>query len=134
MPKSESLSDPRSLRPAGSRPKFQFSLFWLMVAVTVVAVVLGLGASLGSFFDVMWYATFYFLRCALPTPLVIVAFFGHGRVRAFAIGALVPWVLGLVGNSGQQSLFILSLTICYSLVCGFLAGATWHWLQAKEGS
>lgn len=134
MPKSEPLPDHYSARPAPARPRFQFSLFWLMVAVTVVAVVLGLGASLGPVFGIVWYAALFLVRCAIPTPLLICAIYGRGSIRAFAIGALVPWVVGFISEGQQLSVLMLLLTVCYSLACGFLAVATWRWVrQSSDG-
>jgi hypothetical protein len=99
-----------------------------MVAVTVVAVVLGLGAALGPVFGVVWYIVVYFIRCILPTPLVICAIFGRGRVRAFAIGAIIPWVADFVWSGQQQSLLFLAMTILNSAACGFVAVATYGWI------
>jgi hypothetical protein len=101
-------------------------LFWLMVAVTVVAVVLGLSATLGPVFGVVWYVAIYFVRCIVPTPLVICAIFGRGHVRAFAIGALIPWAVELMWVDQQQSFLALVMTIVNSAVCGFVAVATWR--------
>ena len=42
MPNSEPTPNTRSSRPLISLPRFQFSLAWLLIAVTVVAVVLGI--------------------------------------------------------------------------------------------
>jgi hypothetical protein len=126
MAKTAPLPNPRTALPPAVRPRFQFSLFWLMVTVTVVAVVLGLGASLGPVFGVVWYVTYFFVRCVVPTPLVICAIFGRGHARAFAIGALVPWTLEFFRAGEQQSLLVLTLTILNSAVCGFVAVATWR--------
>ena len=134
MPKTESLPDQRSVRPAATRPRFQFSLFWLMAAVTVVAVVLGLGASVGPVFGIVWYAVLFLVRCAILTPLLICAIYGRGSTRVFSIGALVPWVVSFASDGQQSSILSLFLYACCSVVCGFLAIATWHWVrQISDG-
>jgi hypothetical protein len=132
MPKLEPPADTRSSRPLLSLPRFQFSLAWLMIVVTIVAVILGLGASLGSVFGVAVYVMYLIVRCVVPTPLVICAIFGRGHVRAFAIGALMPWVMVIPWESNQGSLIALVISLICSAACGFLAVATWRWLRRFE--
>lgn len=131
MPKSEPLTNARP----GERPRiprrFQFSLFWLMVTVTAVAVILGLGSTLGSFFGELLYLA---VCCVVPTPLVICVVFARGFTRAFAIGALVPWVMLFLWTTGRGSLLVLAVTLVLSIVCGVIAAGTWRWIRRHEGA
>src|SRR5262245_51075960 len=113
MPNSGPLPDHIATRPRPNRFKFQFSLFWLMVVVTVVAVVLGLVGSFGPVFGIVWYATLYLVRCLILTPMLICAIFGRGHIRAFAVGALVPWVMSFPWETQQVSTLVLILTLSY---------------------
>jgi hypothetical protein len=121
MAESDPTAEGRSSRSIGL-PRLQFSLAWLMIAVTVVAVVLALG---GPLLHIGWLI----VRCVVPTPLVICAIFGRGYLRAFAIGALMPWVLIVPWNAEQGSFVNLFTTLICSAACGFLAAATWRWVR-----
>ena len=101
-----------------------------MVTVTIVAVVLGLGSSLGSFFSEVLYLA---ICCVVPTPLVICVVFGRGYVRAFAIGALIPWIVLLPLGSRSVSLFIVALALVLSATCGMIAAGTWRWIRRLDG-
>jgi hypothetical protein len=131
MPKPEPTSNSRSSRPLVSLPRFQFSLFWLMIVVTLVAVILGLGWSLGSLFlDVIFLA----VCCVVPTPLVICVVFGRGYLRAFAIGALIPWIILIPWGSRSATLIILALTVVLSGTCGLIAAGTWRWIRQTDAT
>ena len=130
MPKSEPLADAHPSERTRVPRRFQFSLFWLMVTVTVVAVVLGLGSTLGSFFSELLYLA---VCCVVPTPLIICVVFARGYTRAFAIGALVPWVMLFPWTTGRGSFLILTVTLILSAICGILAAGTWRWIRRNEG-
>jgi hypothetical protein len=132
MAKSEPTSDTRSPQSLVSLPRFQFSLAWLLIALTVVAVILGLGASLGPVIGVALFVLNLIVRCVVPTPLVICAIFARGQLRAAAIGALMPFVAILPWEAQSASLIALTLTVVCSAVCGFLAAATWRWIRRME--
>src|SRR5882724_943480 len=70
-------------------PRFQFSLRNMLIAVAVLAVLLGLFAVAGGILTWLLAAVVIWI---LPTPLVVSAVYARGDLRAFAIGALVPWV------------------------------------------
>jgi len=120
---------------ASSLPRFQFSLRWLLVAVTAFAVVLGLSKFLGE----------PFVRCiawivyvVAPTPLIAAAIYARGDIRAFAIGALVPWVL-LGSELRLQSTSWSGLGLVFWLVlfgglCGSIAVATRRWIERHGGT
>jgi len=111
-------------------PRFQFSLWWLMVAITVVCVVLFLSVTVGDFLQI---AIASVLWCILPTPIVILAIYGRGDWQAFAIGAMVPWVTLIVFRvPGSLSFFAASLWLLPMCVtCGIVAGVTRRWIQAN---
>ena len=121
MPKSDPITDSRSQRPILSLPRFQFSLAWLLIAVTIVAVALGLAVTVGSFVSAVLFAV---ICCVLPTPLVICAIFARGDVQAFAIGALVPWATLFAWAPGNSPfVFGVGLAVM-ATTCGALAVAT----------
>ena len=130
MPKPQLADDPRPAQTLSTPRRFQFSLFWLMVTITIVAVLLGLGSSLGSFFSEVLYLA---ICCIVPTPLVICVVFGRGYVRAFAIGALIPWIVLLPLGSRSVSLFIVALALVLSATCGTIAAGTWRWIRRLDG-
>jgi hypothetical protein len=110
--------------PAPTR--FQFSLRWLFVAVTVLAVVLGTWALFGAM--LLWLI----VGVLLPAQLVIVALFGRGALQSAAIGALVPWLVWSFG-SASRSLSVASLLfllVAY-VVSGGLAVVTKAWLDRR---
>ena len=74
--------------PPQKRRPFQFSLAWLLIFMTVVAVVLGLSASIAgavvhSLFSLVVLAVY-------PAVLVACIVYGRGDFQAFALGAFVP--------------------------------------------
>ena len=111
-------------------PRFQFSLWWLMVAITAAAVFLFLSVSFGGFIEVMLMSI---LWCIVPTPLVIFAIYARGDLQAFAIGALVPWViLILLRFPAPNGIFWASLWLLpMCVICGVVAAATRRWIQAN---
>ena len=69
MPESDPSPDDRPSPIAW--PKFQFSLRSQLIAVAIVAVILGLFVTVGQSFAQLAY--YGILGCLLPTPLVICA-------------------------------------------------------------
>lgn len=118
-----------SQRP-GRRPRLRFSLAWLLVVVTTIALVLGLSVTVGSFVATI---VFGFVYCVLPTPLVICAIFARGDAQAFAIGALIPWWTHNIWlpNASFVSLTIWLLAMCST--CGIVAAFTRRWIVASNG-
>ena len=114
-------TDPPPTRRLFALPRFQFSLAWLLIAVTIVAVALGLAATVGSFLNAVLFAV---ICCVLPTPLVICALFARGDVQAFAIGALVPWATLFAWAPGNSPfVFGVGLAVM-ATTCGALAVTT----------
>src|SRR5262245_13949875 len=70
------------------RPWLQFSMFRLMVVVTLAAILLGLAVTFGGFMEVMFVSLVW---CVLPTPLIIGSIYAQRDIKTFSIGALVPW-------------------------------------------
>ena len=106
-------------------PRFQFSLAWLLIAVTVAAILMGLASSFRGFIGSLLFVT---VCCVLPTPFVIGAIFGRGDIQTFAIGALVPW-LTLLPWISSMAIWLLILP----LICGTLAVVTRRWLRLFGG-
>jgi hypothetical protein len=111
-----------------SMPRFRFSLWWLMAAITAASVFLFISVSFGGFIAVVIAST---LWCIVPTPLVVIAIYGRGDLKAFAIGALIPWVMLISMRYPAEGLFLAAsiwlLPLC--AICGVLAAATRRWIQ-----
>lgn len=110
--------------------KFQFSMRWLLVLVTVACVALFLIFSVSGFVEL---AMAWFWLCILPTPLLIIAIYGRGDLQAAAIGSLMPWLFMAVfrepGSFGFFTPIVWLLPM--SLVCGIIAGVTHRWLGSS---
>jgi hypothetical protein len=106
-------------------PRLQFGFAWLLIAVVVLAVFLGLASTFRDFIGSLLFVS---VCCVLPTPLVIAAIFGRGDIQSFAIGALVPW-LTLIPWMSTMALWLLILPI----ICGTLAVITRRWLRLFGG-
>jgi hypothetical protein len=121
-----------SSRQQFSLPRFQFSLRWLLIAVTGICVLLGFA----YVFDALVLIVIgMLLWCAIPTPLVICLIYGQGDYRAFAIGALMPWVVSWI-EAARGSVFSgleVLLLMVPSLLCGILAVATRRWVARRTG-
>jgi hypothetical protein len=131
MPNPEQFPESRSRRPVFPRPRFQFSLWWLMIAVTIVAVLLFLVTRVSGFVGIVFVS---FVVCVVPTPLVICAIYGRGDVRAFSIGAMVPWVimLSLRFPSTMSSVFEVIWLLLMGGISGVIALATRRWLPPND--
>lgn len=120
-----------------NRPRFQFSLRGLLIAMTVVAILLGLIVfPLGQMIVGLLLAVL--LRGVLPTVAVAAAFYGRGRVQAFAIGAVVSCLPILFGDLGPLSFLGLIAGLVTQLVaaavCGSVAVATREWIVRQGGT
>jgi hypothetical protein len=118
-------SSARSKRRWLPLPRFQFSLAWLLIGVTVVAIALGMASSFRDFIGSLFFVA---VCCVLPTPFVIAAIFGRGDIQSFAIGALVPW-LTLLPWMSSMAIWLLILPV----ICGTLAVVTRRWLRLFGG-
>lgn len=110
--------------------RFQFSLRWLLIVVTVFALLMGISAVLG---DGVRFIIGIVVYVILPTPFVITAIYARGDVRAFAIGALVPWAAMWVDGVPRST--PLSEVIWFLFVgglCGAIAVLTRRWI-VREG-
>jgi hypothetical protein len=138
MPPSESVP-PVDPTPPFGLPRFQFSLWALLVVITVVAVLLGVWSIVGT--AVAWIiATIAYV--VLPVPLLITAIFARDEVQAFSIGALMPWISNqLIGypvtyalsrNQSSNGPIFLSLAMIFvAAVCGVVAVVTRRWLERR---
>jgi hypothetical protein len=130
MPNTDTTTEYRPTRRILPLPKFQFSLARLLIAVTVIAVVLGFAHVFGDFVGAVLFA---FVCCVLPTPLIICAVFARGDIQAFAIGALVPWWT-LIGWMPNRSAFSIALWLLFMpVICGIVATITRRWIQRFGG-
>lgn len=119
-------------------PRFQFSLRWLMLLVVVAAILLALAVTAEQFL-LRWLlapVTFF----VLPTLYLVVAIFDRGDRQSFAIGALVPASISILGaDVGRFSTFsgwIASTVwvLMMSFACGLVAVATHRWVIQNRGS
>jgi hypothetical protein len=93
------------------------------------------------FGDVVWTALAAMVWCIVPTPIVIGAVHGRRDVRAFSIGALVPWGAMIVTRSlptpalfqGLAAVVVALLwMVILSAICGVVAVATRRWLERND--
>jgi hypothetical protein len=126
MAKSDSNVESRPRRSIFSLPRFQFSLGWMLICVTLIAVALGLSITIGSLVATLLFAIVY---CVLPTPLLIFAIFARGDSQAFAIGALIPWwtLQNWMPGASSFSSAIWLLVMCS--VCGTVGAITRRWIR-----
>jgi hypothetical protein len=95
----------------------------MLIALTAVAIVLGLGVSWG----IVMIA--YLVRCVVLTPLAILALFDRGDRQAFAIGALIPWLAtSQFGSFVAHTIWLLVL----GAVCGAIAVVTRRWIASQK--
>ncbi|HEX3601860.1 MAG TPA: hypothetical protein VHU84_17030 [Lacipirellulaceae bacterium] len=125
-PSDQSSNTGRTQRRLFALPRFQFSLAWLLICVTIVAIALGLSMVVGSLLGTLIFAIVY---CVLPTPLLICAIFARKDTQAFAIGALVPWwtLNTWLPNASSISMSLWLLLMC--TICGVLAAITRRWIR-----
>lgn len=125
MPMSPAKAPPsiNAPRPAPAEPLLRFSMFRLMGAFTLIAVLLGLIVTFDGFVNLVVISV---VGCVLPTPLAICAIFGRGDVRAFAIGALIPWFtqLALRFPAPASMVWLMVWFLVMGGTCGALAVAT----------
>jgi hypothetical protein len=111
-------------------PRFQFSLGWLMLVVSIVCLALGLWSILPS--GLVGYLFVNPLVLGMvPTVLVICAIYGRGDIQAFAIGTLVPWTSLLLTR--PNSVWGLAMwVVLVGGMCGTLAVVMRRWLLNRD--
>jgi hypothetical protein len=115
------------------RPRFQFSLMWLMIGMTIIAVLLGLAHIAGPAFSFIARLVTLTIVCLVPTPLIICAIFGRGYVRAYSIGAIVPWVICLRWDESVfASITLLLITVILSAISGVVGASTLYYLRLNQ--
>ena len=115
--------------PAKSlRPWFQFSMFRLMVVITLIAILLGLSVAFGGLVELFFVSVAW---CIIPTPLVVCLIYGKRDVRTFAVGALIPWAAQLAFQrlSTESAIAATIWLLVMGGICGAMAVATRHWLE-----
>ena len=107
--------------------RWQFSLRWLLVAVTIFAVLLAIGV-----YGLLSVLIAFILRGLLPTVAVIGAIYARGDIRAFAIGATIALLPVLVAGTNSMRFTDVAALIFSQLLmiglCGAVAVATRRWL------
>jgi hypothetical protein len=111
-------------------PRVQFSLKWLMIALTVACILLFLSTTIGDFIPATIAFGFW---CIVPTPIVILAIYGRADQQAFAIGALIPWATMIFFRGPGSFTFFTALLwlLPMSALCGVLAVATRRWIDSQ---
>ena len=105
-------------------------MFRLMVAVTLIAILLGLAVTFGGFVEVVFVSLVW---CILPTPLVVFAIFGHRDLRSFSLGALIPWLVLMFARIPLNSVIGATIwLLAMGGICGVLAVATRRWLESNS--
>jgi hypothetical protein len=114
--------------------RFRFSLRGMLIAVALVAMLIWLSTIVAGLF--LWI-TWSLLFIVLPTPLVVAAVYARGDIRAFSIGALIPWISSWSGGPrGSSLLGILGPALwllVLGLVCGLVAVASRRWIDRSAG-
>jgi hypothetical protein len=119
--------------PSPSGPRVQFSLRWLLILVTAVALTFGLTAVFGEGFLAGLIFVLY------PTPLVVTIIYGSGDIRILAIGGVMPWatliVLGAARGGDWMQLETIIWLFFLAALSGGLAILTKRWLErsGKKG-
>jgi hypothetical protein len=124
----------RATQPSGERstpPRFQFSLWWLMIVVSIVCVTLGVWEILPRGF-IGYLVVDPLIMGLIPTALVTCVIYARGDMRAFSIGALVPLILMIVAREGPLSVWRLGFWMLFvGSMCGALAVALRRWLEFR---
>jgi hypothetical protein len=110
-------------------------LRWLLVAVTIVAVLLGLAAIVPAFVRLVGLAVYLLY----PTPLLVAAIFARGEIRAFSVGAMIPWAViwsdGPPHSVDWGDLFGLIIwLVFFGGACGIVAAVSYRWLERHGGT
>jgi hypothetical protein len=129
------METPEQHRPAPTPggPSFQFSLKWLMTAVTGLAILLALGIATGGI--VTGFLAAVFLRGVMPTVFVVGAIYARRDWRAFSIGAVVSCVpllttdIGPITGLGLLAGSIMQLFVAG--ICGVVAVAVRRWIVGR---
>jgi hypothetical protein len=123
---------PQNAPQRSTPPRFQFSLWWLMIVVSIVCIALGVWEILPR--GVLGYLVVDPLVLGVvPTVLVTCAVYARGDTRTFAIGALVPLVSMILTRDGQLSVWGFGIwTVFVGSMCGALAVAVRRWLFCGE--
>jgi len=118
-------------------PRLQFSMRWLLAAVAVVALVLGL-LSFTAGQLLVGVCLLVALRGLVPTAAAVGAIYARGDLQAFAIGALVPCIS--VVTSGDEPWYrsgpILGVLLHLTTIalCGATAVVLRRWIATGRRS
>lgn len=114
--------------------RYQFSLRWLLIAMAVIAVLLGISVIAGDYVNALVVRPLVLL--VVPACLLIFVVYGRQDLRAFGIGGLVPYVTILadkfpgtpfIGGTFISRIWILLLVVA----CGAAAVTTRRWIDRR---
>lgn len=117
-------------------PRLQFSLRWLLIGVTAIALAIGLFAVGGVARIAMGLIMAVLLRGVVPTVFAVGAMYGRGDLRAFAIGGFVANIplltneIGPIGVGGIMMAFVSQAIVIG--ICGASAVATRRWIARRQ--
>jgi hypothetical protein len=131
----ESRPSSRSSGKGSYRPPVQYSLFRLMVGMTLVAILLGLLVTLsGTIIYSLFFSTMAYI---VPAALVACVVYGRGDFQAFAIGAMIPFIGVFIGVTASRPSFAASIGLFVQLivlasVCGTVTALTRRWIVQQD--
>jgi hypothetical protein len=117
-----------------SPSRYQFSLRCLLIAMAVIAILLGASLIAGDYVNALIVRPFVLL--VVPACLLIFVVYGRQELRAFGIGGLVPYVAiladkfpgtPLFGGAFISYIWILLLVVA----CGATGVATRRWIDGR---
>ena len=113
--------------------RFQFSLARLMIAMTLIALLLGFSSVIsGTILLFIWIILY-----TLPACFAACMVYGRGDLQAFALGALVPCIPLLLASPGTAPSFVGGIAMAFATliasgICGVVAVATRRWIVANN--
>jgi hypothetical protein len=117
--------------------RFQFSLRWLLIAMAVIAVLLGISVIAGDYVNALVVRPLVLL--VVPACLLVIVVYGRQDLRAFGIGGLVPYVTILADKFPGTPLFGGNFTsriwtLLLVVACGAAAVATRRWIDRRANA
>jgi hypothetical protein len=104
-------------------PRLQFSLRWLLAAMAIAALLLGiLSFSAGQI--LVGICLFVLFHGVLPTAALVGAIYARGDLRACAIGVLVPCIPVTMSNDAPWDRWGLVFGVALHLTTIALCGGT----------
>jgi len=134
------MQDRDDTATGGGNASRQFSLRTLLIAITILCALLALAAFLercGD--DWLVFSLLGWSNLVVVAALVVAIVYGHGRIRAVCIGALVPTgMFGLMILANPHSLdtsLIISAFLCAyfsAATAGFVSALVHRFMTSKR--